>query len=230
LTSSSGPIGERLTALERAVEAGDRAAVDRFWRRVEKAGAPLVEGRGDRVLVTFIWRGTDAAAVALQSPLGGVEGMGGLDPSRNRLTLVPGTASTIVGGASLGGVGAVFAALRRPDVFGNVLSQSGAFWLKGPDGASEWLCREVTRSPRLALRVYLDAGSLEGRQLADGPTQAEANRHLCDALRSKGAAVTYAEFAGGHDQLCWRGTLADGLIALLGAGVSRADREAPSVE
>ena len=35
-------------------------------------------------------------------------------------------------------------------------------------------------------------------------------------LRAKGYAVHYAEYSGGHDYLCWRGTLVDALIALRG--------------
>jgi enterochelin esterase family protein len=35
---------------------------------------------------------------------------------------------SIVGGYSFGGLAAAFVALRRPDLFGNILSQAGAFW------------------------------------------------------------------------------------------------------
>jgi enterochelin esterase-like enzyme len=34
--------------------------------------------------------------------------------------------------------------------------------------------------------------------------------------RAKGYPVAYAELSGGHDYLYWQGTLADGLIALVG--------------
>jgi enterochelin esterase family protein len=398
---AEAPTSPRLAALERAIAGGDHTAIAAFWDEVARAGTPLVEpveGDADPCLVTFLWRGAGAAAVALQSPAGGV------DPAKNQLALVPGTdvwyracalpagtrmqyeigvaasrealdrgwdafdwqvdplnphrhtfpsddegtfrgypvsvlelpgapaqpwiapradvptgtleqrrvsgpavgdrrrlwlyapavgpptglvvlfdgwtyahgiptasildnliaagrippiagllidnpdrrrelafderfthfvadelvplarsalgvpaepAGTIVGGSSLGGVAAVFAALRRPDLFGNVLSQSGAFWCKGPDGRYEWLTREAARLAPRPVRFYLDAGVLEGRQFEDAPTQAEANRNLRDVLRAKGCPVHYVEFAGGHDPLCWRGTLADGLIALV---------------
>ena len=49
-----------------------------------------------------------------------------------RVTSDPG--GVILAGSSLGGLGAACAALERPDLFGNVLAQSGAFWWK-PEGA-----------------------------------------------------------------------------------------------
>ena len=59
---------------------------------------------------------------------------------------------------------------------------------------------------------------------ADGLTLLDANRRLRDALRAKGCAVHYTEFAGGHDYVWWRGTLADALLALLGGSDRGWDR------
>jgi enterochelin esterase-like enzyme len=124
-------------------------------------------------------------------------------------------ARVVVGGSSLGGLTAAFAGLRYPDVFGNVLSQSGSFWWR-PQGDREphWLGRQFEVSPRVSLRFYLDVGCLE----SEG--QRRANESMRDLLRAKGCPVQYAEFSGGHTFLCWQGTLPDGLHALLGANTA----------
>jgi enterochelin esterase-like enzyme len=137
---------------------------------------------------------------------------------------------TIIGGTSLGGLQAAFVGLKHPEVFGNVLSQSGAFAWK-PDGEKEWewLNRQFAASPRLPLRFSFEAGLLEGtwwwRSLVPpspngpaviDPTLLAANRNLRDTLLSKGYSVHYTEFNGNHGLLNWRGTLASHLIALIG--------------
>ena len=49
-----------------------------------------------------------------------------------------------VGGMSYGGLAASFAALRHPDVFGAVLSQSGSYWWRpGGSAAWEWLAAQL---------------------------------------------------------------------------------------
>jgi enterochelin esterase family protein len=141
---------------------------------------------------------------------------------RGRYAVTDDPARTVVGGSSYGGLAAAFAALERPDVFGAVLSQSGSYWWKPEDDAEwEWLPRRYAERERLPLRFYLDVGLLEdgyaGQARPPGhPGQLGANRHLRTLLRAKGYPVRYAEFCGGHDYLCWRGTLADGLLALRG--------------
>ena len=105
---------------------------------------------------------------------------------------------TVVAGSSMGGRAAVWFAAQRPDLFGNVLAQSGAFF---PPFAAV--------PAGLPLRFYLDVGILE-------PELAPLVHAVRDDLEAKGYEVAYAEYAGGHDFFWWRETLADGLVALLG--------------
>jgi enterochelin esterase-like enzyme len=129
---------------------------------------------------------------------------------------------TIIGGTSLGGLAAAFVGLKHPEVFGNVLSQSGSFWWK-PDNEKdwEWLTHQFATSARLPLRFSFEAGLMEntgggppGRPIP--PPLLVANRNLRDTLQSKGYSVHYTEFNGNHTQFNWRGTLASHLIALVG--------------
>ena len=139
---------------------------------------------------------------------------------------------TIIGGTSQGGLQAAFVGLKHSEVFGNVLSQSGAFgWKPAGEKEPEWLTRQFAASPRLPLRFSLEAGLLEGTwwwrdlmaklpnappaNLID-PTLLAANRNLRDTLQSKGYAIHYTEFNGNHTLFNWRGTLASHLIALVG--------------
>ena len=71
-------------------------------------------------------------------------------------------AQRIIGGFSFGGLAAAFIGLRHPELFGNVLSQSGSFWWK-PEGdiEHEWLTHQLAVSDKLPLNFYLDVGLLE---------------------------------------------------------------------
>ncbi len=132
-------------------------------------------------------------------------------------------AHTIIAGQSLGGLAAAHAALRHPEVFGGVLSQSGSFWYSPAAGdrhaatfdmETGWLTRQFARSSMKPLRFYLEVG-----QFKQGAVQNMVleNRRLRDVLEARGHAVAYSEYVGGHDYCCWRGSIADGLIALLGS-------------
>lgn len=124
---------------------------------------------------------------------------------------------TVISGISLGGLASAYAGFRHPEVFGNVLSQSGSFWW-GPDNQEpEQTARDFAQAARLPLRFWMEVGSFELGGPRAETTQLAANRHMRDVLRARGYDVSYQEFAGNHTYLCWRGTLADGLAALLAA-------------
>ncbi|TPW18896.1 MAG: enterochelin esterase, partial [Elusimicrobia bacterium] len=143
---------------------------------------------------------------------------------RREYTVASDPARTIIGGLSYGALAAACAAFRHPELFGNVLSQSGSYWHPGPEppkpapkdpyAEPNHVARLFAESPRLPLRFYLDAGSDELDYSARGGSILIPNRHLRDVLRAKGYAIRYQEFLGGHDYLSWRGTLADGLMFL----------------
>ncbi len=143
---------------------------------------------------------------------------------RRNYKVITDPAHTIVGGLSAGGSGAAFVALRHPEIFGNVLSQSGAFQNEpSPDQffndpaerEEERLVHEYAAAPISPLRFYLEAGAYERfGNFPKGPTLLLSNRHFRDVLQAKGYTFRYTEFPGDHSELYWRGTLADGLIYL----------------
>lgn len=126
----------------------------------------------------------------------------------------------IVTGSSAGGLGAAYMAFERPDIFGNVWSQSGAFW-RGAEGSNEppweWLTKQVTASAKKEIRFLIDVGEMENHPTlgGSGPNFRDANRRFRDALKSKGYDVTYTEVPGGnHAPQWWRPRLVEGIIAL----------------
>lgn len=119
--------------------------------------------------------------------------------------------TTVVAGQSFGGLSALYAALHWPEKFGCVLSQSGSYW---------WPRRETYQQGGLLiqqleegfqcdkpLRIYLEAGVRE-------PLIHQVNQRLYPLLQQTQLAVFYRQVDGGHDTLCWRGGLIDGLAWL----------------
>jgi enterochelin esterase family protein len=124
----------------------------------------------------------------------------------------------IIAGSSQGAVAAAYIGTRHSDTYGNVLSQSGLYWYTPQsDPEYEWFTRYLASLPRSNVKFYLEVGSLErGGISSDGPSIILANRHLRDILNAKGYSLYYSEFSGGHDYICWQGSLSDGLTALTG--------------
>lgn len=125
-------------------------------------------------------------------------------------------ARTFVAGQSLGGLGALALALARPGRLAGVVVQSASLWWAPPGderGPAD-VCWAVERCARAALgglRLHLEVGDHEWVLL-------DHHRRLRDALARAGADVSYAEFAGGHEALCWRAGLVDALTGVVGPG------------
>lgn len=127
----------------------------------------------------------------------------------------------VLAGASYGGVAAAYVARAHPERFGNVLSMSGSFWVKG-DGSDDdtdfgWLPRRYLQGPSLGLRFYQNVGLFEAgnRPSEDAPDQVSINRRMRDVLSERGYDVMYREYAGGHDWVCWEQSLPEALTLLL---------------
>lgn len=125
-------------------------------------------------------------------------------------------AQSVVGGLDLSAVSAVLLAVRHPDLFGNVLAQSGQFQEKlSEESEHERVANLIASMPAVPVRFHLDAGLFETRPGPDGgPSLLVSNRHLRQILRARNYPIHYEEFSGGHDYLCWQETLVDGLLAL----------------
>ena len=123
----------------------------------------------------------------------------------------------IIVGSSFGGLAAAFLGFSFPDTWGTVLSQTGWFrWHPEDDAQHEWLARQLSDSPKLALRFWLQVGNLEVAQMLDrGPTQLDANRRFRDVLQNKGYEVSYHEYSGGHDASSLEFPLAKALTEIL---------------
>jgi enterochelin esterase-like enzyme len=132
---------------------------------------------------------------------------------------------TVVAGSSLGGLTAAYVGYKHPEIFTNVLCQSGSFWW-APDHSGAisdgvitepgWMAKQFIASSKLPLKFYIDAGAFEFDSNGTGGGILETSRDMRNVLLAKGYEVHYQQFVGGHDYLSWRGTFADGLMDLIG--------------
>jgi len=106
-------------------------------------------------------------------------------------------------GASLGGTMSLYTGLRMPDIFGNVISQSGAFMIESRDFAVVDL---VKHQHARDVNIWMDAGQLE--------PLLEDNRQMKKLLDEKEYNSSYHEFCGGHNFTAWRDDVWRGLEIL----------------
>jgi enterochelin esterase family protein len=118
-------------------------------------------------------------------------------------------------GASFGGVSSLYTAWRYPGLFGRLLLQSGSFVFTdiGRHGrAPIWdpvvsFVNEFRTDPaRVKARIYMSCGVHDGLIYY--------NRSLVPLLRESGLAVQFSESRDGHNWICWRDRLREGLTYL----------------
>ena len=102
-----------------------------------------------------------------------------------------------IGGASLGGLIAFYAALRHNQIFQKVAAQSGSFWYDEGDMISR-----ILNGPEMTARFYIDSGSPNDNS--------DSTRQMVDALDVRGYEYHHIEEQGGqHDWSYWAGRFDD---------------------
>ncbi|HXA91817.1 MAG TPA: alpha/beta hydrolase-fold protein [Steroidobacteraceae bacterium] len=131
-------------------------------------------------------------------------------------------------GSSYGGLAATYTALTHPELFGNVISQSGSYaWSPPAPGQpstpralgteSMWLIKRVAETRHENIRFSLDVGVWEGSGML------LANRVMRSVLLGKGYDVAYLEADGTHSSFYWMLRLPQALQAILGSGQKRVE-------
>jgi enterochelin esterase-like enzyme len=111
-------------------------------------------------------------------------------------------------GASMGGLMALYTALRLPHLFGKAISQAGAFQLGLlPDTPAlvETLIRHLPPPP---IKLWQDVGTYDWL--------VEMNRSIHALLVEKGYDVTYREYSAGHNYTSWSNQLPEALVTMFG--------------
>lgn len=113
---------------------------------------------------------------------------------------IPGTYGVL--GASMGGLMAFYCGLRLPEIFGNVLSQSGSLY------HGFVVDTLLSQGIGMETRIWMDVGRFE--------FLLNINRQVHATLVEKGYSVTYQEYNAGHNYTAWRDDLISGLEIMFG--------------
>ena len=116
---------------------------------------------------------------------------------------------TVVAGQSFGGLSSLYAGLNWPQRFGCILSQSGSYWWPHRGAQQDGLLIEQLKAgdkTARGLRIVLEAGRNE-------PLILRANQAILAELHTQ-QPVFWRQVDGGHDALCGRVGLTQGLMTL----------------
>ncbi len=104
-----------------------------------------------------------------------------------------------VAGSSRGGFAASFIAFKHWKHIGNIISQSGSYWITGTEQQNHWiyptekgkLIDAYSKSPKLPLKFYMDIGLYDS-----GAAMLGMNREFRSILEITGYEVDYNDFKG----------------------------------
>lgn len=177
-------------------------------RRMAPVAAVFLDNSGETRVAEYAANDLTLAALADVAVPAAMEQLGiaaqQVPGGRGRATIL---------GSSLGGLMALHAGVRRPDVFGSVIAQSTSAMLEDipMDGSTLPAIRlttlallEATEPP--PIRLWLDVGDLEGL--------APSNDRLAAMLTERGLDLRYRRYPGGHDHTSWAESLVDALPAM----------------
>jgi predicted alpha/beta superfamily hydrolase len=115
------------------------------------------------------------------------------------LPLHPPPRGVVVGGSSMGGLAALYAHFRHPEVFGGALAMSPSLFL-GDRAIFDDLAERPT--PPVS-RIYLDAGAREGRGILL-PLTAALSAHLTRRGYGPDRLLWRPDPRGAHNETSWR--------------------------
>lgn len=119
------------------------------------------------------------------------------------MPLLDGEGALGIMGASMGGLMALYTALRVPSIFGKVLCQAGAFKMFGDDFSIYEFVNGVARKH---VDIWMNVGRFDFLY--------EENLRMKELLSKKGYAVELVENNGGHNYTTWRNSIHLGLMKL----------------
>lgn len=121
------------------------------------------------------------------------------------------TISTLVIGQSLGGLSAVYAVLNWPQYFTHAISISGSFWWPKNNNPYGIILNQIKQQSLLYKKYfnmfYIETGIYE-------KLIRQSNEILKERLIKYGYHVKYQLFVGGHDAICWRGSVLNGIKSI----------------
>ncbi|MCX5746721.1 MAG: alpha/beta hydrolase-fold protein [Proteobacteria bacterium] len=182
------------------------AAVDQL-ARARRAPAPIVVGieHGGLARIAELTPFSDGRRGGQLDALVGTIVDELLPRVHARFSLAAGPAAHVIGGASLGGLAALYAHLRRPDVFGVAIGMSPSLWFTHGQLAAFVEAQPV---PARSL-IYLDAGVREGGgrtlPIVEGfAARFRARGWGTPAERGARRMMMRPDARGRHDERSWR--------------------------